>query len=58
MAGVRPAGVLAHLYRPGVLRTLVSTTRNVFVADYQHHRFALATPQVVELQGMRSVTSP
>jgi hypothetical protein len=57
VAGVRPAGVLADLYRPGVLRALMSTTRNVFVAwdDYQHHRYALATSQVVELQGIRSV---
>ncbi|MFI7706550.1 hypothetical protein [Nonomuraea sp. NPDC049480] len=54
---VRPAGVLADMYRPGLLRTLEPTGLNVFVAwdDYQRHRYALATSQVIELHGMRSV---
>ncbi|MGR6915362.1 hypothetical protein ACU635_14050 [[Actinomadura] parvosata] len=57
--GVKPAGVLADMYRPGIVRTLESTGRNVFVAwdDYQHHPYALATSQMVELQGIRPVPS-
>ncbi len=54
---VRPAGVLADMYRPGLLRDVEPTGLNVFVAwdDYLHHPYALATSQVVELNGMRSV---
>lgn len=53
--GVRPAGVLADMYRPSMLRELELTAHNVFVGwdGYPHHPYALAVAQVVELQGMR-----
>ncbi|QFY09658.1 hypothetical protein GBF35_26050 [Nonomuraea phyllanthi] len=54
---VTPAGVLADLYRPGVLRNLEPFGHNMFVAwdDYTHHPYALAAAQVVELHGMQPV---
>jgi hypothetical protein len=53
----RSVGVLADLYRPGVLSAVTLAARNVFVAwdDFQHHPYALATAQVVELHGMKPV---
>ncbi|MBT2232192.1 hypothetical protein [Nonomuraea sp. NEAU-A123] len=56
--GVESAGVLADMYRPGLLPgTLMPTAHNVFVSwdDSTHHPHALATSQVVELRGLRSV---
>ncbi|WP_147268149.1 hypothetical protein [Spongiactinospora rosea] len=52
---VRPAGVLADLYRPGVAHEPKPAGHNVFVAwdDFRYHRCALAVAQVVELHGMR-----
>ncbi|MEQ4718354.1 hypothetical protein [Nonomuraea sp. B19D2] len=57
VAMATPAGVLADMYRPGILRGLEPAGHNVFVAwdDYQHHRYALAAAQVVELHGMQPV---
>ncbi|QFY12555.1 hypothetical protein GBF35_43620 [Nonomuraea phyllanthi] len=55
VAEVRSVGVLADLYRPGVLRALEFMGRNVFVGwnDFQRHPYALAVAQVVELHGMK-----
>ncbi|GAA1630821.1 hypothetical protein GCM10009733_029490 [Nonomuraea maheshkhaliensis] len=57
VTAARSAGVLADLYRPGVFSAVTLTAHNVFVAwdDFQHHPFALAVAQVVELQGMETV---
>ncbi|MGP3913734.1 hypothetical protein [Nonomuraea sp. 10N515B] len=58
VASVTSAGVLADLYRPGVLRTLEPAGHNMFVAwdDYQHHPYALAAAQLVELHGMEPIS--
>ncbi|MDP4506249.1 hypothetical protein [Nonomuraea turcica] len=58
VTSVRPSGVLADLYRPGVLRALEPNGHNIFVAwdDFQNHPFALAVAQVVELRGMKPIS--
>ncbi|MEO3798277.1 hypothetical protein ABGB14_49480 [Nonomuraea sp. B10E15] len=57
VAAARSVGVLADLYRPGVFSSVTLAAHNVFVAwdDFQHHPYALATAQVVELYGMKQV---
>ncbi|PRX65266.1 hypothetical protein B0I32_10726 [Nonomuraea fuscirosea] len=57
VTAARSVGVLADLYRPGLFDTVMPTAHNVFVAwdDFQHHPYALATAQVVELHGMQAV---
>ncbi|TMR90370.1 hypothetical protein [Nonomuraea basaltis] len=58
VAGRTSAGVLADMYRPGLVRAIEPTAHMVFVAwdDYTHHPFALALCQVVELHGMRPIS--
>ncbi|WP_113700634.1 hypothetical protein [Nonomuraea lactucae] len=57
VTAAQSAGVLADLYRPGVLRTVTLAAHNVFVGwdNFQHHPYALAAAQVVELHGMKTV---
>lgn len=53
----RNVGVLADLYRPGVLSAVTLAAHNVFVGweDFHLHHRALAVAQVVELSGMKTV---
>lgn len=57
VTAVRSVGVLADLYRPGVFSPVTLVAHNVFVGwdDFQHHPYALATAQVVELCGMKQI---
>ncbi|MEQ4718136.1 hypothetical protein [Nonomuraea sp. B19D2] len=60
VTSVKPAGVLADVYAPGIARAGVLTAHNAFVGwDWHefHHR-ALAVAQVVELHGMQLVKQP
>jgi hypothetical protein len=58
VSNVRSAGVLADLYRPGMLRSLEPAGHNVFIAwdNYPRHPYALAAAQVVELRGMKCLS--
>ncbi|TMR91301.1 hypothetical protein [Nonomuraea basaltis] len=60
VAGAMSAGVLADLYEPGIIAYQpVLTKHNVFVAwdAHRHHGAALAVAQVVELHGMKPVST-
>jgi hypothetical protein len=59
VANATPAGVLAHVFRPGFQHVPVIVNRDVFISWDRHaryHRKTLALTQVFHLQGMTHIS--